>query len=297
MSEAKKYGWTGQGLRINLTTGEITKVPTQKDWIGGTALGYKIFWDEVPPKTQAFDEANKIVIAPGPLTGTGAVCSGRTSVTTMYPTTYPIHEIGSAHLGGDLGAKMKYAGYDFIVIEGKAKEPVYVYVNNDDVQIRKANHIWGEGTRRAAALINQETSPTASVTVIGPAGENLLPMSVIINAKSHTGGGIGGVWGYKNLKGLAIDGDQPIHIAADKEEWEKLVNRNKELLGALTQTVVSRYPHPLFEYHSLNSRWSGMPGKQWGAANPPINVPLDTRRLSKMAFRTNAGEFFLGDRE
>ena len=297
MSEAKKYGWTGQGLRINLTTGEITKVPTQKDWIGGTALGYKIFWDEVPPKTQAFDEANKIVIAPGPLTGTGAVCSGRTSVTTMYPTTYPIHEIGSAHLGGDLGAKMKYAGYDFIVIEGKAKEPVYVYVNNDDVQIRKANQIWGEGTRRAAALINQETSPTASVTVIGPAGENLLPMSVIINAKSHTGGGIGGVWGSKNLKGLAIDGDQPIHIAADKEEWEKLVNRNKELLGALTQTVVSRYPHPLFEYHSLNSRWSGMPGKQWGAANPPINVPLDTRRLSKMAFRTNAGEFFLGDRE
>ncbi len=297
MSEAKKYGWTGQGLRINLTTGEITKVPTQKDWIGGTALGYKIFWDEVPPKTQAFDEANKIVIAPGPLTGTGAVCSGRTSVTTMYPTTYPIHEIGSAHLGGDLGAKMKYAGYDFIVIEGKAKEPVYVYVNNDDVQIRKANHIWGEGTRRAAALINQETSPTASVTVIGPAGENLLPMSVIINAKSHTGGGIGGVWGSKNLKGLAIDGDQPIHIAADKEEWEKLVNRNKELLGALTQTVVSRYPHPLFEYHSRNSRWSGMPGKQWGAANPPINVPLDTRRLSKMAFRTNAGEFFLGDRE
>ena len=297
MSEAKKYGWTGQGLRINLTTGEITKVPTQKDWIGGTALGYKIFWDEVPPKTQAFDEANKIVIAPGPLTGTGAVCSGRTSVTTMYPTTYPIHEIGSAHLGGDLGAKMKYAGYDFIVIEGKAKEPVYVYVNNDDVQIRKANHIWGEGTRRATALINQETSPTASVTVIGPAGENLLPMSVIINAKSHTGGGIGGVWGSKNLKGLAIDGDQPIHIAADKEEWEKLVNRNKELLGALTQTVVSRYPHPLFEYHSLNSRWSGMPGKQWGAANPPINVPLDTRRLSKMAFRTNAGEFFLGDRE
>lgn len=297
MSEAKKYGWTGQGLRINLTTGEITKVPTQKDWIGGTALGYKIFWDEVPPKTQAFDEANKIVIAPGPLTGTGAVCSGRTSVTTMYPTTYPIHEIGSAHLGGDLGAKMKYAGYDFIVIEGKAKEPVYVYVNNDDVQIRKANHIWGEGTRRAAALINQETSPTASVTVIGPAGENLLPMSVIINAKSHTGGGIGGVWGSKNLKGLAIDGDQPIHIAADKEEWEKLVNRNKELLGALTQTVVSRYPHPLFEYHSLNSRWSGMPGKQWGAANPPINVPLDTRRLSKIAFRTNAGEFFLGDRE
>lgn len=297
MSEAKRYGWTGEGLRINLSTGEVTKVPTQKDWIGGTALGYKIFWDEVPPKTKAFDEANKLVIAPGPLTGTGAVCSGRTSITTMYPTTYPIHMIGSAHLGGDIGAKIKYAGYDFIIIEGKAKEPVYIYINNDDVQIRKAGHIWGEGTKRSHELISQETSPTASVTVIGPAGENLLPMSVVINAKSHTGGGIGGVWGSKNLKGLAIDGNQAIHIAADKEEWEKIVNHHKELCGALTQTVVSRYPHPLFEYHSLNSRWSGMPGKQWGAANPPINVPLDTRRLSKMAFRTNAGEFFLGDRE
>ena len=112
MSDTKKYGWTGQGLRINLSTGEVSTVPTDKQWIGGTALGYKIFWDEVPPKTQAFDEANKLVIAPGPLTGTGAVCSGRTSITTMYPTTYPRHMVGSAHLGGDIGAKIKYAGYD-----------------------------------------------------------------------------------------------------------------------------------------------------------------------------------------
>ncbi len=162
----------------------------------------------------------------------------------------------------------------------RLKEPVYIYINNDDVQIRNAGGtFWGEGTRRSYELISQETSPNASVTVIGPAGENLVPMSIVINAKSHTGGGIGGVFGSKNLKGIAIDGDQAIHIAADKEDWEKLVNRHKELLGALTQTVVSRYPHPLFEYHSLNSRWSGMPGKQWGAANPPINVPLDTRRL------------------
>lgn len=215
----------------------------------------------------------------------------------MYPTTYPIHMIGSAHVGGDIGAKTKYAGYDFIIIEGKAKSPVYLYINNDDVQIRDASHIWGEGTKRSHQLIQQETTPTASVSVIGPAGENLLPMSVLVNAKSHIGGGIGGVFGSKNLKGIAIDGNQAIHIAADKADWEKLVDTHRELLGALTQTVVSRYPHPLFEYHSLNSRWSGVPGKQWGAANPPIQVPVNTRQLSKMAFRTNAGEFFLGDKE
>ena len=84
---------------------EVSTVPTDKQWIGGTALGYKIFWDEVPPKTQAFDEANKLVIAPGPLTGTGAVCSGRTSITTMYPTTYPRHW-SEVLAGGDIGAKL-----------------------------------------------------------------------------------------------------------------------------------------------------------------------------------------------
>ncbi len=168
--ETKRFGWTGKGLRINLSTGEVSIVPTQKDWIGGTTHGYKIFWDEVPPKTMAVDEANKLVIAPGPLTGTGAVCSGRTSITTMYPTTYPTHMIGSAHVGGDIGAKIKYAGYDFVIIEGKAKEPVYIYINNDDVQIRPANHIWSERTRRSHKLISQETSPTASVSVIGSAG-------------------------------------------------------------------------------------------------------------------------------
>lgn len=85
----KRYGYTGQGLRVNLTTGKITKEPTFprfKDEIGGTALGYRVFWDEVPPKTQPLDEANKLVIAPGPFSGSGALCSSRTSITTIYPT-------------------------------------------------------------------------------------------------------------------------------------------------------------------------------------------------------------------
>lgn len=76
----KRYGYTGQGLRVNLTTGKITKEPTFprfKDEIGGTALGYRVFWDEVPPKTQPLDEANKLVIAPGPFSGSGALCSSR----------------------------------------------------------------------------------------------------------------------------------------------------------------------------------------------------------------------------
>lgn len=121
----KRYGYTGQGLRVNLTTGKITKEPTFprfKDEIGGTALGYRVFWDEVPPKTQPLDEANKIVIAPGPFSGSGALCSSRTSITTIYPTIYPMPMIASAHIGGDMAARLKQAGYDFIIIEGKSEK-------------------------------------------------------------------------------------------------------------------------------------------------------------------------------
>ena len=132
----KRYGYTGQGLRVNLTTGKITKEPTFprfKDEIGGTALGYRVFWDEVPPKTHPLDEANKLVIAPGPFSGSGALCSSRTSITTIYPTIYPMPMIASAHIGGDMAARLKQAGYDFIIIEGKSEKPVYLYINNDNL--------------------------------------------------------------------------------------------------------------------------------------------------------------------
>ena len=184
----KRYGYTGQGLRVNLTTGKITKEPTFprfKDEIGGTALGYRVFWDEVPPKTQPLDEANKLVIAPGPFSGSGALCSSRTSITTIYPTIYPMPMIASAHIGGDMAARLKQAGYDFIIIEGKSEKPVYLYINNDEVELRDAKGIWGQGTRRAQQMLADQTSPMASIAVIGPAGENLVPMSVLISARQR----------------------------------------------------------------------------------------------------------------
>ena len=87
MSENKKYGYTGKGLRVDLTTGKITVEPTFPrfdGYIGGTAFGYKVFWDEVPPETDCYAPENKLVIAPGPLSGTGAICSGRTAITTLW---------------------------------------------------------------------------------------------------------------------------------------------------------------------------------------------------------------------
>ena len=235
----KRYGYTGQGLRVNLTTGKITKEPTFprfKDEIGGTALGYRVFWDEVPPKTQPLDEANKLVIAPGPFSGSGALCSSRTSITTIYLTIYPMPMIASAHIGGDMAARLKQAGYDFIIIEGKSEKPVYLYINNDEVELRDAKGIWGQGTRRAQQMLADQTSPMASIAVIGPAGENLVPMSVLISARQHSGGGVGSVFGSKKLKGVVIIGDQPIHIHADKKEWQKItVATSNRLLGQVVR--------------------------------------------------------------
>ncbi|MFQ7430478.1 MAG: aldehyde ferredoxin oxidoreductase N-terminal domain-containing protein [Sutterella wadsworthensis] len=194
MSETKKrYGYTGKGLRVNLTTGKFTVEPTFPRFnglIGGTAFGYRVLWDEVPPDTDCYSPENNVVIAPGPLSGTGAICSGRTALTTLWPTSWPQSLIASAHVGGEIAHKMKYAGWDFIIIEGEAKKPCYLYIHNDHVELRDAHFVWNQGTKRSYAMIAQETNADASIGVIGPAGENLVPMSNMMFDKSHSAGGL-----------------------------------------------------------------------------------------------------------
>lgn len=247
MSENKKYGYTGKGLRVDLTTGKITVEPTFPrfdGYIGGTAFGYKVFWDEVPPETDCYAPENKLVIAPGPLSGTGAICSGRTAITTLWPTAWPRSLIASAHVGGELAHKLKFAGWDFVIIEGEAKSPVYLYIHNEKVEIRDASAAWGQGTRRSAEVLAKETTPEASFGVIGQAGENLVPMSNMMVDKSHSAGGLGSVMGKKHLKGIVVYGNQAIHIHADPKEWEELIDSHRKILGAHTHSIVSvRVPH------------------------------------------------------
>lgn len=246
MSETKKrYGYTGKGLRVNLTTGKFTVEPTFPRFnglIGGTAFGYRVLWDEVPPDTDCYSPENKVVIAPGPLSGTGAICSGRTALTTLWPTSWPQSLIASAHVGGEIAHKMKYAGWDFIIIEGEAKKPCYLYIHNDHVELRDAHFVWNQGTKRSYAMIAQETNADASIGVIGPAGENLVPMSNMMFDKSHSAGGVGSIFGKKNLKAIVVRGDQAIHIHAKPQEWEALMDSHRAILGAHTQTVGSARP-------------------------------------------------------
>lgn len=139
-------GWTGNILRVNLTTGNITLEDSSKfkSFVGGMGFGYKIMYDEVPPCTKPFDEANKLVFATGPLTGSGAPCSSRVNITSLS-TFYQRKFSCRCPYGWLFAAQMKFAGYDVIIIEGKAKSPVWLKIKDDKVSTEKADFLWEKG--------------------------------------------------------------------------------------------------------------------------------------------------------
>jgi aldehyde:ferredoxin oxidoreductase len=138
--------------------------------------------------------------------------------------------------------------------------------------------------------------PEAVVAAIGQAGENRVPMSVVMNSVSHSAGGIGSVMGSKNLKAIGVRGTGSVRIAGNKEEWEKLIKYHLSLLGASNQHVVPSSPQPWAEFHEPNSRWKGSQGRAWGAAARPIETgTCEPHNLNRIAYRTNSAAFFMGD--
>jgi len=297
---AKQGGWAGKVLRVDLSTGRISTEDTvekYKDYLGGTGIGYKVIWDEVSPGTKPFDPANKLIFGVGPLAGTGAPCNGRTAITTLWPTCWPNPLVASGHMGGHFAAELKYAGYDAIIIEGKADRPVWLSIIDGKVEIKDARPLWGQGIRRTTLEVNQQLGPEASVAAIGQAGENLVPMSVVMNSYSHSAGGIGAIMGSKNLKAIGVRGTGSVYIAGNKEEWEKVIKLHLSLLGANNQHVVPNKPQPWAEYYSAGTRWVAARGNKWGAADPSIDTgACDPHNLNRIAYRTNNAAYFLGDR-
>jgi aldehyde:ferredoxin oxidoreductase len=296
---AKYGGWAGRVLHVDLSTGRIWTEDTiekYKDYLGGTGIGYKVMWDEVPAGISPYDPANRIIFAVGPLAGTGAPCNGRTAITSLWPTCWPKPLVASGHMGGQFAAKLKYAGYDAVVIKGKAERPVWLSIADDKVSIRDARQFWGTGIRQTTTAIAGIMGSGAVVAAIGQAGENLVPMSVVINSLSHSAGGIGSLMGAKNLKAIGVVGTGSVRIAGDKEQWEKLIKYHLSLLGANNQHVVPSSPQPWAEYYDPASRWKGSKGNAWGAAPRLIETgTCDPHDLNRIAYRTNNAAYFLGD--
>ncbi len=292
-------GWAGKVLRVDLSTGRIwcdDTIERYKEYLGGTGIGYKVMWDEVPPGTKPYDPENRIIFATGSLAGTSAPSSGRAAITTLWPTCWPVPLVASGHMGGNFAAKLKYAGYDAIVIQGKADRPVWLMIEDQKVEIHDARGIWGQGIRSATCAIAEIMGRDSAVAAIGQSGENLVPLSIILSGASHSAGGIGSVMGSKNLKAIGVNGSGSIRIAGKKEEWEKLIKYHLSLLGANNQHVAPTSPQPWAEYYDPTTRWNASRGHRWGAAAHPVDTgTCDPHDVNRIAYRSNTAAFFLGD--
>ncbi len=213
-------GWIGKILRVNLSKNswavEDLNPDLAREFIGGRGLGTKMLYDEVDPKVDPLSPKNKLIMATGPLTGTFASAAGRYMVITKSPLT---GGIASSNSGGYFGAELKFAGYDLIIFEGKAEKPVYLWVYNDKVEIRPADHLWGKTTHETEDLIRADTDPDVKIATIGPAGEKLVRFAGILNDKARAAGrsGVGAVMGSKNLKAVAVRGTRGVKVARADE--------------------------------------------------------------------------------
>jgi aldehyde:ferredoxin oxidoreductase len=234
-------GYRGKILRINLTdkTAKEEELPLEiaKDYIGGAGFGIKYLFDEVKGGTDPLGPENKLIFAPGPFSGTTIPCASRMAVTGKSPLT---NAVGMALSGGYFPVELKFAGYDVLIVEGRADKPSYIWIKNGKVQFRSAKKVWGMKTTDCQQIIKNELNDqNVRVACIGPAGENLSKISCIINELRTAGRkGLGAVMGSKNLKAIAIRGSGKVSIA----DQEKLRTAKGQFTKAMKESKVL-YPN------------------------------------------------------
>ena len=202
-------------LRVNLTTRIVTRQSVPADWtakyLGGRGITTRLLFDEVSPGTDPLGPENTLYFGTGPMDGL-PVGNGRMSVACKSPRG----TVAEGSFGGFFGPELRRAGVDYLAVEGQAEKPVYLFIHDDQVEIRDAGHLWGLTTDETDAALRRElTDPAVQMRYIGPAGENLVHSSVIMGNLHNSGGraGCGEVMGSKCLKALAVRGTQGIRVA------------------------------------------------------------------------------------
>ncbi len=212
-----QYGWTGKLISVDLTNMKVSKTPTSdfdpQKFIGGVGLNTKIFWELGCPTVDAFHPDSPIMISVGPLTGILGSFN-RAELCGIAAHSYPKEMFSYSGAGGRFPAELKHAGYDGVIISGKADRPIYLAVEDDDVQIKDAAGVWGLDTFESQKRLIA-SHPKATALVIGPAGENRSRIAVLLNetANAFGQGGYGGVFGSKNLKAIVVRGTNALSLA------------------------------------------------------------------------------------
>ncbi|MHA2021977.1 MAG: aldehyde ferredoxin oxidoreductase N-terminal domain-containing protein, partial [Candidatus Thorarchaeota archaeon] len=202
-------------LRVSLTDQMITTESIPEDlyrkYLGGRGLGVKILYDALSPGVDALSPENLLVFAIGPLTAMPVPTAGRLAVVTKSPLTGTIFD---SNVGGYIGAQLRRAGYAAIIFEGSAPAPVYLWINDDKVELRDASKVWGKDVYETTDRLLEETDPKAQVACIGPAGENKVKLAAIMTDKHRAAGrgGVGAVMGSKNLKAVVAKGTGSIGV-------------------------------------------------------------------------------------
>ena len=221
-------GWTGKLLRVDLTAGTtaVEDIPVEwmEEYVGGRGLADRYLYEEMDPSVDPLSPENKLIFATGPLTGTPAPCGARYMVVTKGALT---GAITTSNSGGHWGPELKFAGYDLIILEGKASKPSYLFIYDNLVEIRDAGDYWGKNVSETEDGLRSELGiPGLRVSCIGPAGENLVKFACIMNDKHRAAGrsGVGTVMGSKNLKAIAVRGTKGVKVANPeafmKAVWE-----------------------------------------------------------------------------
>ena len=229
-----RYGATGVNLEIDLSRGNIEKVETDPEitelFLGGQGAAAKILFERVPPETDPFSPDNLLIFSAGLLHGTPTPAANRVAVNTFSPQT---NLMSHSLMGGFFGPEMKYAGYDQIIIRGKADDLVYLYINNDTVEIRDATHLRGMGCTETGDVLKKELKDEKiQVAAIGLAGENRVYTASIDHGHSSAARGVGVIMGDKRLKAIAVRGTRDVNVAKPAELFEICMDMHKKIGGS-----------------------------------------------------------------
>jgi aldehyde:ferredoxin oxidoreductase len=269
------HGYAGRILRVDLSSQQTSIVPTASYsfFMGGRGMAARIHWDEVPSDVGALDPQNRLSFLTGPLVGFAGFASSRWQVCGKSPATVPEHFCYS-NLGGTWGVALKFAGYDGVVVQGKADRPVYCLIQEAGAELKDAGHLWGRGAIEAREILKSELGASVNVVACGQAGENRAIMASLLADQDASGSsGFGAVMGSKNLKAIAVvkGGIRP--VPADPYGLRDLIRRYNQLRG--------RWSDQLFPVAPGKSRRDSC----WGC-------PGVCGRLAWKASNESQGKFF-----
>ncbi|MEM4522899.1 MAG: aldehyde ferredoxin oxidoreductase family protein [Nitrososphaeria archaeon] len=267
--EKEWNGFVGRILRINLTDKKVTKRELDekiaKSFLGGVGYSAKILWDELKPGIDPLCPENKFIISTGPLTGT--LCPGSDSWIACFKS--PLTNCwGEARSGGGLGPELKRAGYDFVILEGASKEPVYISICDEEVEIKPADHLWGKLIPETVKTLKRDHGLEAKVCCIGPAGENLVRFANVMTEGDRAAGrcGAGAVMGSKKVKAVVVRGHGGVTVA-DPETFISIIEEiEKEFFSPLVKWIVSSFSHGTMSFGPFYDEIGEVPTK-YGISN------------------------------